>query len=610
MPSPEETMYSEAVLAAQSGDRARARDLLTRLLKVSQNNPDYWVWMSAVVDTAKERSFCLKEAIRIDPNHPAARRGLTITGAIPPAANLVMPVRYQKRGWQANIALDEHGRLSGGSSQAKQISRSQVALMAAALVAVIGLVAFAIFGMRQRARQAGAPVLIFPTDTKTSVVVRTSTAPVTAANGTLMPLLAQLKETYTPTPLYVNTPHSISESFRIGIRAYQRGDWKTAITYFEQSAQLEPDAADVLYYLGETQRQAGNLSQALQHFNNAIQKNPDFAPAYLGRARVTLAQNPDDTAGASKDITTALQKDPNYGEGYLAMASLQIQTGAADKAQVTLDQAAKWLPGSPLVYLYSAQAYLAQDDPASALADARKANQMDITLLLPYRVIGEVLQLQKKWQDSLDPLGTYTLYSSDDAVGWYLLARAQDATGDDKSALKSLDKALNLDSKNVDGLILRAQLRLNDQPDQAINDYQAAMHLDPQSFEASLGRGKALMGLNYPGDAYDQFEKSRKLALTDRQKAELLFWLARSLDVLQEYPTALRNYQALVALPAGDADPDWLAFAQKRIDALATKTPTPRALTATATSSATVTPTITRTPAPTQTRWPTSTTAP
>jgi hypothetical protein len=38
------------------------------------------------------------------------------------------------------------------------------------------------------------------------------------------PLWMLMEATYTPTPLYVNTPHPISEAYRIGIRAYQRGD--------------------------------------------------------------------------------------------------------------------------------------------------------------------------------------------------------------------------------------------------------------------------------------------------------------------------------------------------------------------------------------------------
>jgi hypothetical protein len=40
--TPQEIMFGEAMSAIESGDAARARDLLTRLLKIGQENPEYW----------------------------------------------------------------------------------------------------------------------------------------------------------------------------------------------------------------------------------------------------------------------------------------------------------------------------------------------------------------------------------------------------------------------------------------------------------------------------------------------------------------------------------------------------------------------------------------
>ncbi|MBP7356361.1 MAG: hypothetical protein KA928_09395, partial [Longilinea sp.] len=82
--SSEETMFQEAMAAIEKGEKARARDLFTRLLKSDQNNPDYWLYLSSVVETPKERIYCLKEVLRIDPEHVTARRGLIAMGAMPP----------------------------------------------------------------------------------------------------------------------------------------------------------------------------------------------------------------------------------------------------------------------------------------------------------------------------------------------------------------------------------------------------------------------------------------------------------------------------------------------------------------------------------------------
>jgi Tfp pilus assembly protein PilF len=65
-----DTMFQEAVEALRVGDRPRAKDLLTRLLKTDQNNVNYWVWMSAAVETAKERVYCCKRRFTSTPNMP------------------------------------------------------------------------------------------------------------------------------------------------------------------------------------------------------------------------------------------------------------------------------------------------------------------------------------------------------------------------------------------------------------------------------------------------------------------------------------------------------------------------------------------------------------
>jgi hypothetical protein len=77
-------MFDEAVQALKDGQRLRAKDLLTRLIKTDQSKPDYWLWMSAAVDSEKEQVFCLQNVLKLDPNSVAARRGLVVLGAMRP----------------------------------------------------------------------------------------------------------------------------------------------------------------------------------------------------------------------------------------------------------------------------------------------------------------------------------------------------------------------------------------------------------------------------------------------------------------------------------------------------------------------------------------------
>ena len=72
----EELMLEQAIKSIREAKFAEAKDLLTRLLRTDQNNANYWVWMSAAMETQKERLYCLQMAYRMDPQNQAARRGL------------------------------------------------------------------------------------------------------------------------------------------------------------------------------------------------------------------------------------------------------------------------------------------------------------------------------------------------------------------------------------------------------------------------------------------------------------------------------------------------------------------------------------------------------
>lgn len=600
----QELMFHEAVQAAHDGDRARARDLLTRLLKVRQDNPEYWTWMSAVVETPKERKFCLKEALRLDPQNSVARRGLAILGASPPDESQVIPAQYQKRTWQPNLPGSKPA-----TARKVSLPMYQVLIMGVALISLAGLLGFAFWG-EQQSRSRRRLVINLPTITvtMTSEPIQAEVTPTPAKLGSPAPLWMLLEATFTPTPIYVNTPHAVSEAYRIGLRAIEREEWENADDYFRQAAtdvaKNEPGSIDTLYYVAENARRQGKFKDALKIFDQVIKLSPNFAPAYLGRARALIAYAPDtSTEKAVTDLQAAVKKDPNYAEAYLDLALLQLQAGQAQAAMDTLDASEKILVESPLYYLYYAQAQLFLEDFDGALENAHQANEMDPTLLLAYRILGETLQASGDEVDSIKPLKTYLDYEKKDAQAWLLYANAQLAAGQRSEAQNSLDLALRLNSRLTQAYLLRGLIALDvKNAEKALSDFEAVLRQDPKSYAASLGAGKALMALNYPGDAWDRFERTMILAETDLQKAELIYWRGQALERLGELDAAIRDYETLIQLPEESVKPEWVEDAQKRLSAITVRTPTARVIVTlparTMTKTATRQPT--RTPTPTK----------
>ncbi|WP_298008371.1 MULTISPECIES: tetratricopeptide repeat protein [Anaerolinea] len=581
--TPEETIYEEALTALKSGDLARARDLFTRLLRMNQNKAEYWVYMSATVETARERTYCLQEALKRDPQNAEARRGLQILGLHPVDESQVIPLKWQKRNWEVAPPVSE-------APLPPLMTPRTIFAILGGLVALAVIVVLVVSGLNRPQRRSiiipsnlDLPATFTPTPLPT-VAVQASPSP-TFIGPT--PLWMKLSATYTPTPLYVNTPHPISEAYRIGMRAYSRQDWPGVVNYLQQVVTVQPDSPDLYYHMGEALRFQGKAEQALTYYSQAISVKPEFAPAYLGRARARLELGKD-LDKARQDLETAIARDPQLGEAYLVLAQLELRQDNPEEALQLLAQADALLPDSPLVALARGEAYLALGEVDAALEQAQRANTLDLTLLPAYRLLGAALLEKGEAEQAVEPLETYLLYETRDLEAYLLASRAYEAAGRIPEALKALDRALALNSRSPEIYIRRGELYLaQENYDKAIDDFKAAYRLK-KTYPASMGWAKALLLGGYPGDAYMQFEATKGLAETDAQKAELYYWEAQSLEKLNEVIAAINTWNKLLALPQDAVKPEWAEYARQRLQVLVTPTRTPLP---------SATPTVTRTPA-------------
>jgi len=73
-----EALLREGISAAKSGQRERAREMLTHVVEEDEENALAWLWLSGVVDSLDDREVCLDNVLALDPDNDAARRGLAI----------------------------------------------------------------------------------------------------------------------------------------------------------------------------------------------------------------------------------------------------------------------------------------------------------------------------------------------------------------------------------------------------------------------------------------------------------------------------------------------------------------------------------------------------
>ena len=581
------TMFEEAQEAAKQGQRERARDLLTRLLKTEKDNIDYWLLMSSVVDSSKERIYCLQSVLRADPENLAARQGLVLLGALAPDESLqpALPIR---RKWE--VEIDEGEELTGFRKvMANPVVR--VVSFAGAGILVVGLVLLGIFAPKGTIfgpRLTITPVAWTPTPTQTETptpLVRTPTP----TPATAVPLWMLLEATYTPVPVYVNTPHPLSEAYRSAMRAYERGDFQSMLDFMLQAQQQESDSPDTYYHVGEAHRLLEEYDQAITAYEQALDVDPEFAPAYLARARARLALNP--KTNVLSDLEAAIEYDPAFGEAYLALAEYQYAKGEdAETVLEIMNQGETSLAHDPHFYLLRAQLRLALGDPAGALEDAMLANEMDITILESYLVLGQAYLANDMPEEALEVLTFYGRYEDENPLHWALLGWAYHGVEDYEAAIESLDKAVELDNQLYEAFLYRGLTYLDmGETQNALNDLYTARRLSPKSFEANYSYALALVGDGRLQESLTHFDVAEGLAKSDQQLALVYYNRALVYDALNLPNRAKEDFTLLIQLKPGAAPRIWIVKANSY---LATATPT---------STFTLTPIPSKTPTPTRT---------
>jgi len=78
-----EQVFQQGVAAIRAGDKARARELLTKVVEADQLHEQAWLWLSAAVTSKDEQILCLENVLTINPDNEIAQRGLRKLGARP-----------------------------------------------------------------------------------------------------------------------------------------------------------------------------------------------------------------------------------------------------------------------------------------------------------------------------------------------------------------------------------------------------------------------------------------------------------------------------------------------------------------------------------------------
>ena len=604
----DDAIFQEAVEALREGNKTKARDLLTGLIKTDQSNATYWVWLSAAMETTKERVYCLQTAFKLEPANAAAKRGLILLGALP-ADETVQPFPVNRpRAWEERLLLAHEKPKPKGWAAVRQ---SPVFRLGLVILLVGGLIAGLVFGfiipstLRAQQRPPTFTPGPSPTYTMSPTAIGGKPQP-TNPIGTPGGLSELLSAPYTPTALYVNVERSpLTSDFLLQFdRAYKTGKWDEAISALQEIIRVEPDATYAYYYLGEAYRFKSDFGNAIQAYGQGLEKDPNFGLLYVGMARARLQADPN--ANVLSLLDEAVRLDPNFGEAYLERGIIKTRDNDLQGAINDLGEANTRLPDNPLVFYNLAQARFKQGEFDLALAAAQRANELDVTLLPNYLLLGQIYIETDHTDEAIKALQVYIKYKPDDVSASMVFGKLLYDLGKYDETIQMMDRVIALERTRREAYLYRflSNVELGNGPaaDADIKTVQGS-YLD--LFEFNLGIVRTNVLNERYGNAEQAAEKTKSLAETDEQKASAYYWAAIAYEKRENPKKAIENWKLLLGLPTKSMTAEMRKEAETHLSAIVTPTasPTPtktKPTTPTKTVTATRTPTRTPTPTPTK----------
>ena len=227
-------------------------------------------------------------------------------------------------------------------------------------------------------------------------------------------------------------------------------------------------------------REIPDIRQALGHFRNSIQLDPDYAMAYVGLADayhmllyygdMSLAETVPLMEAA---VTSALELDPGLGEALTASGALLRAEGHSNEAIAAYEKAIELTPGYATSYHWLAEQWRTDfNRPDLALPLIRKAQELD--------PLSPVLNITVA--ETLRDLGRHD------------------------EALAQIDHAIEISPAFASAYITKSEIIAwsFNKLDQALQLYDYAAELDPKSLNACVGKALLLSSLGDDRRAIEQ----------------------------------------------------------------------------------------------------------
>lgn len=288
--------------------------------------------------------------------------------------------------------------------------------------------------------------------------------------------------------------------------------------------------------------EAGDHRKALACFTKAIETDPGFMPAYLGRgvSRLDLKEY----ALAREDFSIVIAARPQAMEARLHRAYAFEQDGLLHEAVADYLRAGEL--GSHIAYFRLASVYKDRDEYDQSIAMFGKAIELKPDYYPAYYNRGNIHIVLRRTERAIEDY-TQALRINPNHLSSYInRGNAYKQVGSYGKALADYERAISIDSGCVEAYYARGKTyAIMGRHHEACEEYDRALDLKPEYIKALIGRGVARKQRGMVDEAIEDLTRALEL---DGQNDLAYSYRGLTFEKNGEYEKALADLRAALRI--------------------------------------------------------------
>lgn len=366
-----------------------------------------------------------------------------------------------------------------------------------------------------------------------------------------------------------NNQPDLIKLFNQGQDAHEKGDFKTALKFYEEALKIFPEFPEAEFQRGAAFISLGKTDEAEKAFRRAAELRDGWTLPMISLANILIEKNK--FAEAESFLTRAVSLDEENASALVALTELRLRAKASPEILKELLARISSKTGTD-ASLWAARGALenALGDKASAKKSLNRALASEANNAFALSERSEIYAAEGNFSEAIADAQTLVKLAPGSQSAKFRLARFYAASGSSPEALKILEeldstnadvallktsiaaantedvslleKQLETDAKNARVLERLCNLLRNPNPQKALDYCRRASESEPNNLNHAIGYGAALVQARQFAAAVTLFQKILQIA-PDNFAAHAN--LATALFELKRYAEAVSEYQWL-----------------------------------------------------------------